>query len=178
MDSFLSDRHARIIRRPLHFSDKMWVVSVAFFTSLFFSTGAATAGGNPFQGGPYYVNPSFQKELQASIDSLNASSATRANLEKMASTASAFWIDKKSKITMSNSSKNSTDTVEGILADAATQATPPLVTFIVYDAPNRDCAAAASDGEVSGDVICHTQCANRTQGIKYPCALNNRRLCL
>ena len=36
---------------------------------------------------------------------------------------------------------NDTSSVEGILADAASQSEPPLVTLIVYDLPNRDCHA-------------------------------------
>lgn len=47
-----------------------------------------------------------------------------------------------------SNSNNITDTVEEIMIDAEAQATPPLVVFIVYDAPNRDCAAKASNGEI------------------------------
>ncbi|KAH8046775.1 cellulose 1,4-beta-cellobiosidase [Aureococcus anophagefferens] len=36
----------------------------------------------------------------------------------------------------------------GILLDAAAHAEPPLVVFIVYDLPNRDCHAYASNGEI------------------------------
>ena len=56
---------------------------------------------------------------------------------------SAYWIDRKDKIT-----GNSTDSLEGILADAASKSTPPLCVFIVYDLPNRDCHAKASNGEI------------------------------
>lgn len=43
---------------------------------------------------------------------------------------------------------NTTGTVAGILADAAAQNPVPLVAFIVYDLPNRDCHAKASNGEI------------------------------
>ena len=54
---------------------------------------------------------------------------------------SAYWIDVKSKVTGSD-----TDSVEGILADAlaSNPSDPPLVKFIVYDLPNRDCHARAA----------------------------------
>jgi cellulose 1,4-beta-cellobiosidase len=61
----------------------------------------------------------------------------------MQSIGSAYWIDTKSKIEGSD-----TNCVEGILADASSYEEPPLVVFIVYDAPNRDCAANASNGEI------------------------------
>ena len=56
----------------------------------------------------------------------------------MQKSSSAYWIDVKSKI-------NGT---EGILADAASKHPPQLVVFIVYDLPNRDCHAKASNGEI------------------------------
>merc|ERR1712151_611029 len=39
-------------------------------------------------------------------------------------------------------------TMEGILADASSKSPPELVTSIVYDLPNRDCHAKASNGEI------------------------------
>lgn len=56
---------------------------------------------------------------------------------------SAYWLDKKSKI-----KGDSTDTMEGILKDASSTSEKKLVTFIVYDLPNRDCKAKASNGEI------------------------------
>ncbi|CAE7267460.1 cel3 [Symbiodinium pilosum] len=38
--------------------------------------------------------------------------------------------------------------MEGILEDAASKPVPELVVFIVYDLPNRDCHAKASNGEL------------------------------
>merc|ERR1719330_87650 len=43
---------------------------------------------------------------------------------------------------------STTRTVQGILADAASKSPPELVVLIWYDFPNRDCAAAASAGEI------------------------------
>jgi cellulase/cellobiase CelA1 len=50
-----------------------------------------------------------------------------------------------------------TDSLEGILKDAASKSPVPLVTLIVYDLPNRDCRAHASNGE-----ICCVYNADRT----------------
>lgn len=46
------------------------------------------------------------------------------------------------------SGRNSTSTLEGILHDAASQSPMPLVVVILYDLPNRDCHAKASNGEI------------------------------
>jgi len=60
----------------------------------------------------------------------------------MLTISSAYWIDVKSKL-----HGTSTSSVEGILTDAKNQG-GKLVVFIVYDLPNRDCHAKASNGEI------------------------------
>jgi len=97
---------------------------------------------NPFQDHVFYVNPSFQAELTSSIQT--ATGDVKLNLQKMMNTSSAYWIDTKDKI----KGKNDTLTVEGILENASQLTPVPLVTLIVYDLPNRDCHALASNGEI------------------------------
>lgn len=70
----------------------------------------------------------------------------------MSEVASAYWIDVKSKVT-----GDGTGSMEGILKDASAMDGRQLVTFIVYDLPNRDCKAKASNGE-----ICCTYNADKT----------------
>lgn len=96
---------------------------------------------NPFQGHTFYVNPSYQKELNSSI--ATASGKAKAVMEEMLHIGSAYWVDVKAKI-----NGQTTASVEGILADAAKKSPPHLVVFIVYDLPNRDCDAKASNGEI------------------------------
>lgn len=48
---------------------------------------------------------------------------------------SSYWIDRKSVITGTDTTK----TMEGILADAASSGSKKLVVLMVYDLPNRDC---------------------------------------
>lgn len=106
---------------------------------------------NPFVQTPnYYVNPAYQAELYLSI--ATATGSTKTTLQSMVNIASAYWIDVKSKV-----NGNTTDTLEGILLDASKKSTKQLVTIIVYDLPNRDCHAKASNGE-----ICCTYNADRT----------------
>lgn len=96
---------------------------------------------NPFEGHTYYVNPSYQKELNSSI--ATATGKAKSVMQEMMGISSAYWIDVKAKIT-----GDTTGSVEGILKDAASKSPPQLVVFIVYDLPNRDCDAKASNGEI------------------------------
>jgi len=104
--------------------------------------GASSATSNLFAAHKFYLNPANQEEYDKSIETAS-NSAVQANLETMREIASAYWIDKKDKIRGST-----TTTVQGILADAASRSPPELVVLIWYDFPNRDCAAAASAGEI------------------------------
>ena len=107
------------------------------------SLATAAASGNPFAAGNYYVNPAYQTELDKSI--ATATGEAKANMQKMRNIPSAYWIDKKSKI-----KGTTTDTLEGILMDAARKPTPPLCVFILYNLPNRDCDSTNSRGERLG----------------------------
>ena len=80
----------------------------------------------------------------------------------MMDVSTGFWVDKMSKIHSNNNTV--TDTVEEILIDAASQSTPPLVVFVVYDAPNRDCAAVASYGEICCNYNADGSCAYTNKG--------------
>jgi len=86
-----------------------------------------------------------QKELDSSIAS--ATGKVKQNLQAMRDISSAYWLDVKEKI-KSDGTPGETTSMEGILKDAAAKSPAPLVTFIVYDLPNRDCHALASNGQL------------------------------
>lgn len=79
-----------------------------------------------------------QKELDTSI--ATASGKVKQNLQAMRDVSSAYWLDVKGKI-KTDGTPGETTTMEGILKDAASKSPAPMVTFIVYDLPNRDCHA-------------------------------------
>lgn len=121
-------------------------------------------GSNPFEGHPWYVNPSYRDLLSTSINL--TSGGVRATLESMQNVPSAFWIDVKSKIYKGQGHPDPS-TVEGILEDAASCSPPSLVVLIVYDLPNRDCFALASNGEICchyGEDKGRTKCDMSTSG--------------
>jgi cellulose 1,4-beta-cellobiosidase len=101
---------------------------------------------NPFLGSNLYVNPSFVAEVQSTIVS-NPQYASL--LQKVQRTPTAFWIDNMAKIA------NISTILNGALAQQQQTGVPTLTTFIIYDLPNRDCAAAASNGEITcADATC------------------------
>jgi len=105
------------------------------------SSGPEKPDGNPFEDKVFYVNPSYQVSLTSSIQT--AEGSVKETLEAMMDLPSAYWLDKRDKI-----HGTSTNSMEGILEDAASKPVPELVVFIVYDLPNRDCHAKASNGEL------------------------------
>jgi cellulose 1,4-beta-cellobiosidase len=138
-------------------------VTLLLFLSAVAVLNSQVVGTNPFLGSKYYVNPSYVAELQTSI-STETDATIKATLTTMQDVGSAYWIDVKAKITGTN-----TSTLQGILTDA--QAQNELTVFIVYDLPNRDCHAKASNGEIccyyNADKTCnYDQSGDCAQGIQ------------
>lgn len=98
------------------------------------STGPSNPS-NPLDGQTMYVNPSFKRDISRSMSS-SSEQLVRENLKIMRDTASAYWLDVKAKTPAGNDT--TTATAEGILKDALTQRPVPLVSFMVYNLPNRD----------------------------------------
>ncbi|QKX55097.1 uncharacterized protein TRUGW13939_02189 [Talaromyces rugulosus] len=104
----------------------------------------AAARGNPFSGYQQYANSFYSSEvISEAIPSLSATSLAAA-ASKVADVPSFYWLDTADKV----------PTMGTFLEDIQTQNTagadPPLAgIFVVYDLPDRDCAALASNGEYS-----------------------------
>ncbi|KAJ5985196.1 hypothetical protein N7499_008526 [Penicillium canescens] len=103
----------------------------------------ATITGNPFSGYQLYTNSYYASEVSASaLPSMTGTAKAAAS--KAAQVPSFFWLDTADKV----------PTMKTYLADIksknAAGASPPIAgTFVVYDLPDRDCAALASNGEYS-----------------------------
>ena len=112
---------------------------------------AAPLGSNPFEGTSYYVNEDYQERVRESMRSRWADGHTQTEMSSMLSVPSAFWVDRIAKIRKATTA-NGGASLESILSDAAAKSLsskpPPLVVVILYDLPNRDCHAYASNGEV------------------------------
>ncbi|TDZ49557.1 Exoglucanase 2 [Colletotrichum trifolii] len=102
-------------------------------------TGGATYTGNPFSGVNLWANSYYASEISTlAIPSLSPALATAA--AKVAEVPTFMWMDTRAKVPL----------VDATLADIrrANQAGGNYAgQFVVYDLPDRDCAAAASNGE-------------------------------
>jgi len=99
------------------------------------------AAGNPFAGKQIYANPYYSSEIHTlAIPSLTGTLASKATA--VAEVGTFVWLDSAAKVpTMGTYLTN-------IEALNAAGANPPVIgAFVVYDLPDRDCAAAASNGE-------------------------------
>ena len=96
--------------------------------------------GNPFAGAAFFIDPGYVTKVELSI---KASPADAPLLKKVEAFPTAVWLD----------SIKAAAGVSKVLDEAAAQskkAGKPVVTvFAVYDLPDRDCSAAASNGELT-----------------------------
>lgn len=96
--------------------------------------------GNPFVDARYYINPGYVAKVEASI---KESPADAALLKKVESYPTAIWL----------SSIKGTSAVSKTLDDALAQqkktGKPVVTVFAIYNLPERDCAASASNGELT-----------------------------
>ncbi|KAL4781029.1 1, 4-beta cellobiohydrolase [Aspergillus varians] len=104
---------------------------------------AVTATGNPFEGYDLYANPKYSSEVVSlAVPSMTGSLAEQASLA--ADIPSFHWIDKTDEVpTMGEYLAN-------IKEKNDAGAEPPVAgIFVVYNLPDRDCAALASNGELA-----------------------------
>jgi cellulose 1,4-beta-cellobiosidase len=121
-------------------------------------TGTETAAGstttpshvaNPFTGSTWYVNPNYTSEVATSVAS--ASGTLAAQMTLVGHQPTGVWLDRIAAI-YGGSQNSSRMSLQAHLQAAVSQAsgsTPILVPIVVYDLPNRDCAALASNGELT-----------------------------
>jgi len=97
-------------------------------------------GGNPFPGAVGYVNPDYVAEIETSAA---AHPDQAALLHKVETVSTAIWLDRIAMVPK----------VSQYLDDALAKQTQlqqaVVTTFVIYDLPDRDCAALASNGELS-----------------------------
>jgi cellulose 1,4-beta-cellobiosidase len=134
-----------------------FTVSSAGLTSVTV-TGTETAAGstttpshvvNPFTGSSWYVNPDYTAEVATSV--AGASGTLAAQMTQVGKEPTAIWLDHIGAI-YGGSDDSSRMSLQSELATASADAsgsTPIIVPIVIYDLPDRDCAALASNGELS-----------------------------
>lgn len=97
---------------------------------------------NPFQDAVWYVNPDWAAEVNAEADIQGGTLG--AQMRKVARYNTAVWLDSIDAVNGTNGYARSF----GGHLDAAVAQGANLITIVIYDLPNRDCSALASNGEL------------------------------
>ncbi|KAL7624898.1 1,4-beta-D-glucan cellobiohydrolase cel6a [Parahypoxylon ruwenzoriense] len=102
-------------------------------------SGTASWSGNPFSDVDMWTNSYYASEVSAyAVPTLGAGAAA------VAKVPSFMWLDTRDKVDLM------AETLADIREANKAGANPPNAgIFVVYDLPDRDCAAAASNGEYS-----------------------------
>jgi len=102
---------------------------------------------NPFAGATGYVNPLWQAQVNQLADSTGGTLGAQMRVVGRSSTA--VWMDRIAAIDPPINAPGLVEHLDGAVAqDSANGAAPVAIQIVVYDLPNRDCAALASNGEL------------------------------
>jgi len=118
------------------------------------TTGNGTAQhvANPFVGATLYVNPDYAKEVQTAAAQTQSTNPTlAAQMTTVGGYSTAVWLDRMAAISGGTVNGGRMSLAQHITAALSQQtgSTPVVVTLVIYDLPDRDCAALASNGELS-----------------------------
>ncbi|HEX6468395.1 MAG TPA: glycoside hydrolase family 6 protein [Streptosporangiaceae bacterium] len=103
---------------------------------------------NPYAGADGYINPDYAAEVNDQAQSTGGTLGQQ--MARVAQQPTAVWLDRIAAVT---GGTGVTRTLAGHLdaavqQDSANGSRPLVITIVVYDLPNRDCAALASNGEL------------------------------
>ncbi len=105
-------------------------------------THGAAPATNPFANASFFVNPEYSAKIRATAERHPDKAHA---LESLTNVSSAIWLD----------SIASLDQVPSVLKESAAQSEQlgraVVPVLVVYDLPNRDCAAEASAGELDSE---------------------------
>jgi len=129
-------------------------VLAALSLTLLASTGVAqvTHVANPYVGANGYVNPDYATEISEAIATAPAGSTLASQMSVVATYPTAVWMDHIGAITATTGAHRGLAAhITAALAQQAASGSsaPVVVEIVIYDLPDRDCAALASNGELS-----------------------------
>ncbi|MFZ1085262.1 MAG: glycoside hydrolase family 6 protein [Terracidiphilus sp.] len=140
-----SHRRARARRLSGYFA-----VLAAFFLTLVAPCAYAQHVANPFTGAKWYVSPDYATEVGAAA---TAEPSLAGKINTVAKQPTFIWLDHIAAITAVNGDGTATGrlSLQGHINAAVAQAggSPIVIGLVIYDLPQRDCAALASNGELS-----------------------------
>lgn len=106
------------------------------------TTAAAPENVNPFAGARLYRNPDYVRAVQA-LEAAHPADAPL--LRKMEALPTAIWLS------WISDTKELPRQLADVRREEQAAGQPVVPVFVVYDLPGRDCAAAASAGELTPD---------------------------
>jgi cellulase/cellobiase CelA1 len=126
------------------------VLAAALLNLLAPGASAQTHVVNPFVGAKVYVNPDYTNEVNAAIATEPAGSTLAEQMNTVATYPTAVWLDRIAAI-QGGAVNSGRLSLQGHINAAVAQAggSPIVIELVIYDLPDRDCAALASNGELS-----------------------------
>ena len=106
------------------------------------NSGQRTRTSNPFEGARFHMDPRFSKRVE---ETAGHYPALAPKMAKVATLPTAVWIDAIASV------GQVAQTLDAAAAEQESGGQPVLSIFVLYDLPNRDCAAHSSAGELSVD---------------------------
>ena len=115
-------------------------------------TGGVAHVSNPFLGATAYINPDYATAVDYSI-SLESDPVLQGKMAKMRDIPTAVWLDRIEAIYGgdTNSGRLSLEEHFELALEQKQPGVPMTVTIVVYNLPDRDCAALASNGTLHSD---------------------------
>ncbi|KAF7969528.1 hypothetical protein HWV62_27025, partial [Athelia sp. TMB] len=104
------------------------------------SSSPSAVAGNPYTGYNVFLSPPYVAEVQAAAATIT-NAALAAKALEVAKVPNFIWFDQVAKVPSLGTYLAAAE------AQAKSTGTPQLVQIVVYDLPDRDCAAKASNGE-------------------------------
>jgi len=106
---------------------------------------------NPFVGATPYVNPDYAKQVQA-LMATTADPVLRAQMNTVTTYPTGIWMDRIAAIAGDSANGGRLglqEQLDNAVLKQQVAGQPVLVPLVIYDLPGRDCAARASNGELS-----------------------------
>ena len=100
---------------------------------------------NPLSDYYFFVEPSYIHNINRTIEV--APTAAKKALENIIDVPTAFWLSNKTTVDSSENIRTIGDVLKDV-SEKQQKDNKVLATFVVYNLPNRDCAASASAGEI------------------------------
>ncbi|GLV60583.1 glucanase [Dictyobacter sp. S3.2.2.5] len=115
-------------------------------------TGTPTPPGthvdNPYAGAKGYINPDWANEVTTAANTKGGTLGTQ--MTKVANNSTAVWLDRIAAVTGGTGvTRTLSGHLDAALQQASTSNQPIVITLVIYDLPDRDCSAYASNGELS-----------------------------